>query len=61
MERDLRGILKRPVLTLHNTPDGGNEVNHETAYRASVESWGCTANLAQAYVPGVGYCAFTSR
>jgi hypothetical protein len=58
---DLRGLLLRPALTLHNIADGAAWVNHESAYRAQVEAWGCTENLAQAYVAGVGHCAFTSK
>lgn len=58
---DVRGVLKRPVLTLHNTLDGSNVVNTESAYRAAVEAWGCSQYLAQVYVVGVGHCAFTSK
>jgi hypothetical protein len=58
---DLRGFLKRPALTLHTTLDGLAEVANESAYRQKVELWGLQDNLIQAYVKGVGHCAFTSQ
>ena len=58
---DVRGLLRRPVLTLHNRFDCAVEVSQESAYRAAVESWGTTEYLVQTYVAGVGHCAFTSR
>ena len=56
----LRGVLRRPALTLHTTMDGLAEVAHESAYRAQVEWWGGLDRLVQVYVKGVGHCAFTS-
>ena len=54
-----RGVLTKPVLTLHTTADGLADVSHESAYRSAVEEHGCGPLLAQAYVAGVGHCAFT--
>jgi hypothetical protein len=56
----LRGVLRRPALTLHTTMDGLAEVAHESAYRAQVQWWGGLDRLVQVYVKGVGHCAFTS-
>ena len=58
---DVHGVLTRPVLTLHTTLDGLSEVANESAYRQTVTDSGCLENLRQAYVSGVGHCAFTSR
>ncbi|MFB3828797.1 MAG: alpha/beta hydrolase family protein [Bryobacteraceae bacterium] len=57
---DVHGTLSKPVLTLHTTLDAINEVRHENAYRATVEASGCLQYLRQAYVSGVGHCAFTA-
>jgi len=56
----VRGFLTKPVLTLHTTADGLAEVNNESDYRAAVEAWLHSDYLAQAYVRGVGHCAFTA-
>jgi pimeloyl-ACP methyl ester carboxylesterase len=56
----LRGWLRRPTLTIHNTMDPQAEVAHESAYRAQVEGWAALDRLVQVYVKGVGHCAFTS-
>jgi pimeloyl-ACP methyl ester carboxylesterase len=63
MERfgGVRGTPRRPVLTLHTTVDPTADVRHESAYRSLVETSGCSENLLQTYVDGVGHCAFTSR
>ena len=58
---DPRGVLRRPVLTLHNTLDGLSEVANESAYRQTVEAAGYLENLAQVYVSGVGHCAVTTQ
>ncbi len=49
----VRGLLRRPVLTLHTTMDTLAHVAHEGAYRAQVEWWNCQDRLVQAYVKGV--------
>jgi hypothetical protein len=36
----VRGVLTKPVLTLHTTADGLTEIDNEGYYRAAVESWG---------------------
>jgi pimeloyl-ACP methyl ester carboxylesterase len=56
----VRGALTKPVLTLHTTADGLAEINNEGYYRDVVESRGCSQNLSQAFVNGVGHCAFTA-
>jgi pimeloyl-ACP methyl ester carboxylesterase len=56
----VRGVLTKPVLTLHTTADGLAEINNEGYYRDAVESWGSSQYLAQAFVGGVGHCAFTA-
>ncbi|MGC4054803.1 MAG: prolyl oligopeptidase family serine peptidase [Paludibaculum sp.] len=56
----LRGLLRRPVLTVHNTADNVADVRHEGEYRTQVEWWGVTDRLAQAFVSSPGHCAFTS-
>jgi hypothetical protein len=56
----VRGVLTKPVVTLHTTADTVADVSNEGAYRAAVEASGCTDLLAQAYVSGVGHCAFTA-
>ena len=56
----VRGVLTKPVITLHTTNDGLAEVSNESAYRAAVEASRCTDFLAQAYVSGAGHCAFTA-
>jgi len=58
---NVRGVLKRPVLTLHTTLDGLAKIANESAYRQTVEAAGCAENLVQAYVTGVGHCAFTAK
>ena len=58
---DLRGKLTPPALVLKNTLDGQSEVKHESAYRRSVEFWSRTQYLTEAWVTGVGHCAFTSN
>jgi pimeloyl-ACP methyl ester carboxylesterase len=58
---DLRGKLTRPVLNLRNTLDGQGDVRHDSAYRVNVESWDAARFLKQAYITGVGHCAFTSK
>jgi pimeloyl-ACP methyl ester carboxylesterase len=57
----VRGALTKPVLTMHTTSDGLAEIDNEGFYRDAVESWGCSKNLAQAFVSGVGHCAFTGE
>ena len=56
----VRGFVTKPVLTLHTTADGTAEIDNECFYRDAAESWGCSQNLAQAFVSAVGHCAFTS-
>jgi hypothetical protein len=58
---NLRGVLKRPVVILHTTLDGQNEIASESAYRQTVAAAGYLENLVQAYVVAVGHCAFTAQ
>jgi pimeloyl-ACP methyl ester carboxylesterase len=58
---NVRGVLKRPVVILHTTLDGLNEVASESAYRRTVEASGYLDNLVQVYVAGVGHGAFTTK
>lgn len=57
----LRGFLRRPVITLHNSADNVVDVRQESAYRSQVEWWGLSDHLVQAYVRNPGHCAFTSQ
>ena len=57
----VHGTLTKPVLTLHTTLDTNVDVRSESAYRETVAASGCLNNLAQAYVSGVGHCAFTAK
>ncbi|MBZ5726406.1 MAG: hypothetical protein LAP87_15575 [Acidobacteriia bacterium] len=56
----VRGALTKPVITLHTTADGLADVSHESSYRAAVDVWGRADFLHQAFVTGVGHCAFTA-
>lgn len=56
----VRGVLRRPLISMHTTIDGTAPVANESAYRAMVEKRGCSAHLTQAYVKAAGHCAFTS-
>jgi pimeloyl-ACP methyl ester carboxylesterase len=56
----VRGWLTKPAITMHTIGDGLAEINNEGYYRDAVASWGYSTNLAQAFVKGVGHCAFTS-
>jgi pimeloyl-ACP methyl ester carboxylesterase len=56
----VRGALTKPVITLHVTGDGLADISNEGWYRDAVASWGATQYLSQAYVNGVGHCAFTA-
>ena len=58
---DVRGTLRRPVITLHTTADSLADIRNESAYRAAVQWWGREKYLTQAYVNAVGHCAFTSK
>ena len=58
---DVHGTLTKPVLTVHTTQDTLADIRHESAYRQTVGGSACTLNLVQAYVSGVGHCAFTAR
>lgn len=62
MERfgSVRGVLKRPVLSLHTTIDGTAPVANESGYREAVEKRGCAQHLVQAYAKAAGHCAFTA-
>jgi alpha-beta hydrolase superfamily lysophospholipase len=57
----LRGLLRRPTLTLHGTMDNVVDVASQSAYRAQVEWWGCQDRLVQVYSKGAGHCVFTSE
>lgn len=56
----LRGLLRRPVITIHNTADNLADVRHEAEYRAQVEWWGASDRLVQTFVKSPGHCVFTS-
>ncbi len=56
----VRGLFTRPVITLHTTAEGLAEINNEGYYRDAVQARGCSQYLAQAFVTGVGQCAFTA-
>jgi len=58
---DIRGVLKRPVLSMHTITDGLAPVAHESAYRELVEKRGNSQYLVQDYTTGVGHCAFTGE
>jgi hypothetical protein len=58
---DVRGALRRPVITLHTIKDGLADTSHESAYRAAVQGWRREEYLVQAYVNSVGHCAFTTQ
>jgi alpha-beta hydrolase superfamily lysophospholipase len=57
----LRGVIRRPTLTLHGTLDNIADVAGESAYRAQVQWWGCQDQLLQVYTKGAGHCVFTSE
>jgi pimeloyl-ACP methyl ester carboxylesterase len=57
----LRGLLRKPTLTMHTTVDNLSETSHESVYRKAVEWWGSGQYLHQVYVKAVGHCVFTSR
>ncbi|MBS1827059.1 MAG: prolyl oligopeptidase family serine peptidase [Acidobacteria bacterium] len=57
---DVHGTLAKPVLTLHTTLDTLADIRNENAYRQTVEAANCLQYLVQAYVAGLGHCAFTS-
>jgi pimeloyl-ACP methyl ester carboxylesterase len=58
---DPRAMPRRPLLTVHNTLDCMSDTRWERVYRDEVEAIGLSANLAQAYVKGVGHCGFSSK
>ena len=58
---EVHGTLTKPVITLHTTLDTLADIRHESAYRQTVAGEGCLAKLVQAYVSGVGHCAFTAQ
>ncbi len=58
---DLRGMPRRPLITLHNSLDCLADVRWERSYRDTVEASQSSGNLYQTYVKGIGHCAFTTR
>jgi pimeloyl-ACP methyl ester carboxylesterase len=56
---DLKGDLRRPVLTVHTTLDQIVNVAQEAAYGETVEKTGKEDRLVQVYTDGVGHCVFT--
>jgi pimeloyl-ACP methyl ester carboxylesterase len=56
----LRGLLRRPVITVHNTADNLVDVRQEGEYQAQVEWWGVSDRLVQTFVKSPGHCVFTS-
>jgi pimeloyl-ACP methyl ester carboxylesterase len=57
----LRGLLRRPVLTLHGALDNVVDVASQSAYGAQVEWWGSQDQLLQVYSKAAGHCVFTSE
>jgi pimeloyl-ACP methyl ester carboxylesterase len=66
---DPSGDIRRPVLTVHTTGDALAPVNHESAYRQTVEQRGNANWLMQQFTAGYrtpsntavnGHCTFTS-
>ncbi len=53
------GKIKHPVLTLHTKIDTLVPVQHEAAYRTTVDTAGRGDLLYQAFTNGDGHCAFT--
>lgn len=58
-QTDLKGDLRRPVLTVHTTMDQIVDVAQEAAYGRNVAEAGKEHQLAQVYTEGVGHCVFT--
>jgi alpha-beta hydrolase superfamily lysophospholipase len=56
---DLKGDIRRPVLTVHTTLDHIADVAQEAAYGETVEKAGREDRLVQVYTDGVGHCVFT--
>jgi pimeloyl-ACP methyl ester carboxylesterase len=54
------GRLLRPVLTMHFKFDGLIFVSQESYYAALVQAAGCSDQLVQAYVNGVGHNSFSA-
>lgn len=52
------GKIKIPVITIHTTIDGLAPLEHESAYRKTVEEAGASGMLAQAFARYTGHCAF---
>jgi pimeloyl-ACP methyl ester carboxylesterase len=50
------GVLRIPVLTLHNSWDPGIPAFHERVLYNKVETAGFTQNLLQRFYPGFGHC-----
>jgi dienelactone hydrolase len=55
------GKIKHPVLTMHTETDTLVPVNHEAAYKATVDAAGRGNLLYQAFTTGDGHCAFTPQ
>jgi pimeloyl-ACP methyl ester carboxylesterase len=62
MYRDtiVRGTTPVPVLTMHNTDDGGAVVDQERWYAEQVRRNGDPSRLRQLYVNRGGHCAFSA-
>lgn len=58
---DYTGEISDPVLTLHTTIDGLVPVEHEAAYRETIEAAHNQRLLFQVYVDDVGHCTFTGE
>jgi hypothetical protein len=56
---DYTGAIKAPVLTMHTVIDPITPISHESAYLATVATWGRAGLLAQAYTDQPGHCGFT--
>lgn len=55
------GRIHHPVLTLHTEIDTLVPVQHEAAYKATVDAAGRGNSLYQAYTTGIGHCNFTPQ
>lgn len=58
---DYTGDISDPMLTLHTTVDGLVPVEHESAYRETIEAAHNQRLLVQLYVDDVGHCTFTGE
>jgi len=58
---DFSGLIKRPVLTIHNVVDQAMPVTNQSAYRHTVAAAGRDHLLVQVYMTGLGHSAYTTE